>query len=213
VIATSFHGAAGMARAAAMLLLAAGCVGCQVSKTQDQPKDKPADWFEGGPMQTASAETLQLTARVLAAKGRTEQAGFLLERMLAEYPDHIGTYSEGAEVLLVEGRVAEAIKWLDRGLVRMPNQPILVNDRGLCHLLNADLPSATADFQKAYDADPADADYVSNLALAKALAGDEAGARQLWSRVLAPADVESNLKTAKDARPKFKSPKDLGMGQ
>ena len=206
------HGARWLAGAAAAMLLAT-CVGCQVSKTQDQPKDQPTDWFEGGPMQAASPETLQLTARVLAAKGRNEQAGFLLERMLAEYPDHIGTYSEGAEVLLVEGRVGEAIKWLDRGLVRMPGQPILVNDRGLCHLLNADLPAATADFQTAYDADPADADYVGNLALAKALAGDEAGARALWGRVMPPADVEANVQTARDARPKFKSTKDLGASQ
>ena len=191
-------------------LTAAVCVGCQVSKTQEQPKDKSADWFEGGPMQPASAETLQMTARVLAAKGRTEQAGFLLDRMLSQYPDHLGTYSEGAEVLLVEGRVAEAIKWLDRGLARFPDQPVLVNNRGLCHLLDADLPAATADFQKAYDADSADADYVSNLALAKALAGDEAGARALWGRVLSPAEVESNLKTAQDARPKFKTPGKTG---
>jgi Flp pilus assembly protein TadD len=187
-------------------LAAAVCVGCQVSKTQEQPKDKSADWFEGGPMQPASAETLQMTARVLAAKGRTEQAGYLLDRMLSQYPDHLGTYSEGAEVLLVEGRVAEAIKWLDRGLARFPDQPVLINNRGLCHLLDADLAAATADFQKAYDADPADADYVSNLALVKALAGDEAGARALWGRVLNPAEMDSNLKTARDARPKFKSP-------
>jgi Flp pilus assembly protein TadD len=212
VIHPKLFGTAGVVRAAAALCLTA-CVGCQVSTTQKEPKDQPADWFEGGPMQTASAETLQLTARVLAAKGRNEQAGFLLERMLAEYPDHIGTYTEGAEVLLIEGRVVEAIKWLDRGLTRMPNQPILVNDRGLCHLLNADLAAATQDFQKAFDADPADADYVGNLALAKALAGDEAGARQLWSRLMIPADVEANLKTAHDARPKFKSDKDLRAGQ
>lgn len=195
-----------LAFAAAALLATVGA-GCQVSKTQDQPRDQPPDWFQGGPMQAASPETLQLTARVLAAKGRTDQAGFLIERMLATYPDNIGTYSEGAEVLLVEGRVAEAIKWLDRGLERMPNQPILVNDRGLCHLLNANLPAATKDFQTAYDADPADADYVGNLALAKALAGDEAGARALWGRIIPATDVELNVQAARDARPKFKSAK------
>lgn len=195
-----------LALAVGAVALGAAVAGCQVSK-QEQPKDKPTDWFDGGPMQPASAETLQLTARVLAAKGRTEQAGFLLNRMIAEYPDHVGTYSEGAEVLLLEGRVGEAIKWIDRGLVRFPDHPILMNNRGLCHLLEADLPAATADFQKSYDADPADADYVGNLALAKALAGDEAGARQLWNRVLQPADVEANLAMARDSRPKFKHPK------
>jgi Flp pilus assembly protein TadD len=174
-------------------------IGCQSTE------EKPKDWFEGGPMQPANADTMQMTARVLATKGRTEQAGFLLNRMVSEFPDHLGTYTEGAEVLLIEGRVAEAIKWLDRGLVRFPNQPILMNNRGMCHLLAADIPAATRDFETAYAADPADADYVSNLALVKALAGDEAGATQLWSRVVPPADVESNIKVAQLARGKFQA--------
>ena len=89
----------------ASVLLTAGC---------QSTEDKPKDWFEGGPMQPATADTLQMTARVLATKGRTEQAGFLLNRMITEFPDHLGTYTEGAEILLIEGRVAEAIKWLDR---------------------------------------------------------------------------------------------------
>lgn len=196
------------ARSAAMVvvtLLGFACAGCEVTKTQEQPSGGSADWFEGGPMRSASADTLQLTARVLAAKGETERAGYLLNRLLTDYPDHLGTYTEGAEVLLLEGRVAEAIKWLERGLVRFPDQPILTNDRGLCHLLNADLQAATADFQKAFDADPADADYVSNLALAKALSGDEALARRLWARVLSPEEVESNIRQVREAKPKFKS--------
>ena len=134
---------------ASILLLAVAC---------QSTDDKPKDWFEGGPMQPANADTMQMTARVLATKGRTEQAGFLLNRMVAEFPDHLGTYTEGAEVLLIEGRVAEAIKWLDRGLVRFPNQSILLNDRGMCHLLAADIPAATRDFESAYAADPVDAD-------------------------------------------------------
>ena len=180
----------------ASVLLAVGC---------QSTEEKPKDWFEGGPMQPATADTLQMTARVLATKGRTEQAGFLLNRMISEFPDHLGTYTEGAEILLIEGRVAEAIKWLDRGLAKYPNQAILLNNRGMCHLLAADIPAATRDFETAYAADPADADYVSNLALAKALAGDEAGAAQLWTRVVPPSDVESNIKLSRSARAKFKA--------
>ncbi|MFM9145455.1 MAG: hypothetical protein ACKORL_08875, partial [Phycisphaerales bacterium] len=87
-------------RAAVGLLSACAALGgCQ--SAQDASKD----WFEGGPMQPATAETLQLTVRVLAAKGQTAQAGFLLNRMLVDHPDHLGTYTEGAEVLLIEGRV------------------------------------------------------------------------------------------------------------
>jgi Flp pilus assembly protein TadD len=197
------------ARTVVALVLA--CAGCQVEKTQEERKDSMADWFDGGPMQSASAETLQLTARVLAAKGQNEQAGYLLDRLIAEYPDRVGTYSESAEVLLIQGRVADAITLLNTGVGRFPDNPVLLNDRGLCHLLNADLPAATADFQKAFDADPSDADYVGNLALVKALGGDEAAARALWGRVVTSEQVERNLNTARSARPKFKNPPSAGV--
>ena len=180
--------------------------GCQA--TQESEKD----WFEGGPMKPASAETLQLTVRVLAAKGQTAQAGFLLNRMLVDHPDHLGTYTEGAEVLLIEGRVDDAIRWLSRGLERMPGQPLLLNDRGVCHLLAADLDSASRDFDAAFAADPRDADFVSNVALARALEGRDQDALRLWNLVVDPEQAASNLKIAADARRKFaaaRSPDDV----
>ena len=171
--------------------------GCQSTPTPDP------DWFDGGPLRPASAETLQLTARVLAAKGDSARAGYVMNRMLTDYPDFLGTYSEGAEVLVIEGRLSEAIKWINRGLERFPNQPVLLNDRGMCHLLLADLPSAKADFEVAQAADPDDAEYVANLALATALSGDDAAALSLWSRVMPMDDAKANLAIAKAARPKF----------
>jgi tetratricopeptide (TPR) repeat protein len=167
--------------------------------------DETKDWFDGGPMQPASAETLQLTARVLASKGETTKAGYLINRMLTDFPDYVGTYTEGAEVLLIEGRVSEAIKWIDRGLARLPDQPVLLNNRGVCHLLAADLNQAAADFQEAYRLDPDDAEYVANLALARALQGQEQEATSLWSRVLDSEEVESNLRIARDSRSNFRT--------
>ncbi len=188
-------------RSLAIVIAAMSLAGCQ----SDQDKDK--DWFDGGPMQLASPDTMQLTARVLAAKGKTEQAGYLIERMYQQYPDNLGTYSEGAEVLLIEGRIADAIQWIDRGLVRFPDNPILLNNRGLCHLLDANLAAADKDFKAAYAKDPSDADYVSNLALTRALSGDDAEARKLWERVIPQADVDANMKLAIAARPKFSKSK------
>ena len=187
--------------AIACLMLAVGAflAGCQSAPDTDK------DWFEGGPMKPATAETMQLTVRVLAAKGQTAQAGFLLNRMLVEHPDHLGTYTEGAEVLLIEGRVDDAIGWLSRGLERMPGQPLLLNDRGVCHLLAANLDLAARDFDAAYAADPRDADFVSNVALARALQGRDEEALQLWNLVVSPQEAASNLRIAALARQKFAS--------
>ena len=196
----SLHLATPAARSFLVAALVTACaVGCQSGPAED------ADWFDGGPLKPATAETLQLTARVLAAKGNSAQAGFILNRLAAEYPDYVGTYTEGAEVLLVEGRIAEAIEWLDRGIARMPNDPVLLNDRGMCHLLASDLPAATRDFKAAFAIDPGDADYVSNLALVSALGGDEATAFDLWGRVLSPAEVRENLQICRGARSNFRN--------
>ena len=188
-------------RALACLMLASGAslLGCQSAQDADK------DWFEGGPMKPATAETMQLTVRVLAAKGQTAQAGFLLNRMLVDHPDHLGTYTEGAEVLLIEGRVDDAIGWLSRGLERMPGQPLLLNDRGVCHLLAANLESAARDFDAAYAADPRDADFVSNVALVRALQGRDEEALRLWNLVISPQEAASNLTIASAARQKFAS--------
>ena len=175
-------------------------LGCQAKPVAD------SDWFEGGEMKPASADTLQLTARVLASKGDTARAGYVIDRMAREHPDYLGTYTEGAEVLLIEGRVKEAIGWLDRGLERFPDHPILRNNRGMCHLLAANLEAATADFAAAFEADPGDAEYVFNLGLAEALAGNEAKAKEYWNRVLTTKEVEENLQVARTARPNFSRP-------
>ena len=179
---------------ALVLLLAALLGGCVTTTTNS-------------PFKADKQEEVKYRVDAPAAylkKGNTEQAGFLINRLYRDYPDHLGTYTEGAEVLLIQGRVREAGEWLDRGLVRFPNNPILRNDRGMCRLLEANLPAATADFEAAYASDPGDADYVANLALARALAGDTDAARALWSRVLNPEDVEHNISQAAAAAPKFK---------
>ena len=93
--------AACAARSLAIVIAAMSLAGCQ----SGQDKDKDKDWFEGGPMQLASPDTMQLTARVLAAKGKTEQAGYLIERMYQKLMGEYGrepTHSELARNLDLE---------------------------------------------------------------------------------------------------------------
>jgi tetratricopeptide (TPR) repeat protein len=175
----------------------AGAIGCESSPT------KEGDWFAGGAELPPNEETLRMTARILAAKGEFAKAGFAVDRMISDFPDRPGTYTEGAEILLQQGRVQDAVALLDDGLGRLPGNAILHNDRGLCRLLNADLAGATQDFEAALEVDPGDADFVANTALAAALAGDEAKARALWGRVLPEDAVESNLAIARGARSRF----------
>jgi len=168
-----------------------------------QPED---DWFEGGPMKPTSVRTLQMTTRVLAAKGELAAASGVAGRMLAEHPQHAESYAEAAELLVRDGRYQDAVDVLTKGLERVPGSPVLHNNRGLCRLMLGQLPEATVDFEAAYATDTYDSDYVANLALARALTGDASGeldARRLWARVLTPDLVEANLERARSTRSKL----------
>lgn len=170
-----------------------------VAACSSAPETEP-DWFDGGPMRPTSVRTLQMTTRVLAAKGDRAGAGQLAARMLTEYPMHAESYAETAELLVQDGRHKDAADVLSSGLERLPGNPVLHNDRGLCRLMLGQLADATLDFEAAYAADSYDSDYVANLALARALAGDEPEARRLWLRVLPANLAEENLAKARAAR-------------
>lgn len=178
----------------------AGFLGCQTNP------DAGADWFEGGEAIPPSQSTMRMTTRILAAKGEYAQAEFVVQRLIDEHPQEPGSWTEGAEVLLLQGRVADAITLLDAGLEEIPGNPILLNDRGLCHLLAGALATAASDIRAAYEIDPGDADFVANLALIMALEGDLDAARRLWSRVLPKSDVEANIEIAVRARSRFEVP-------
>ncbi|MCH2161928.1 MAG: tetratricopeptide repeat protein, partial [Phycisphaerales bacterium] len=147
--------------------------------------------------------TLQMTGRVLASKRMDNQAEFVLERLLREYPDHLPGYTEYAEVLVDQGRIDDAVTILDRGLARFPGNPVLLNDLGMCRLMQHDLAGATQAFKGALEADPRDAVYVGNCALVAALSGDEEAARELWGRIVSRSEVETNLRIARGARGAF----------
>lgn len=178
------------------LLLSLGC--------ENQPKE--TDYFEGGDLSPPSASTLQMTGRILAAKGLYDQAEFVLTRLLNEYPNDLAAYTELAEILVVQGRILDGMKILNSGLKRFPNNAVLKNDLGMCQLLQRDLPAATKSFQEAMKADPGESVYIGNCALVAALGGDEKQAKLLWSRVASPDEVRANLALAHEAKVHFSLP-------
>ena len=180
----------------ALLTLPLGC--------NSQPKGD--DFFEGGDLAPPSASTLQMTGRILAAKGLYDQAEFVLTRLIQDYPEDLAAYTELAEILVAQGRILDGVRILELGMTRLPNNAVLLNDLGMCRLLQRDLPGATKAFQGAMAADPGDSVYIGNCALVAALHGDEKQAQLLWSRVASPDEVRANLALAREAKVHFLPP-------
>ena len=161
------------------------------------PKDD--GYFSGGELAPPSESTLLMTGRVLGSKGLTNQAELVLGRLIKDHPEYLPGYTELAELLLNEGRIKDASRILGAGLEKFPGNPILLNDLGMCHLLEGDLDSADVSFNAAISASPRDSVYIGNYALVLALQGNDSKAVELWSTILSRKDSLENLKQAQDS--------------
>ncbi len=57
--------------------------GCQ---TDSSKEDASRSYFDGGALRAPEPKTIVLTGRVLSSRGRTEEAEFVLRRVVAEFP-------------------------------------------------------------------------------------------------------------------------------
>lgn len=90
-----------------------------------------------------------------------------------------------AEVLLVDGRAAEAADLYDALLARNPNSPKLWNERGVCHHVLGVLDSATRCYTRALSLDAEYALAENNIAVAHANKGDDRAASDTMESIVA----------------------------
>lgn len=171
--------------------------GCQSDPSKE---DSSRSYFDGGALRAPEPKTIVLTGRVLSSQGRTEEAEFVLRRVVAEYPDYAPGYSELSELLIKDGRVREATVLLERGLVELPDNAMLHNDLGICRVIIEDFRQAATDFARARELRPDDAAYTANLAMAMGLQGHYDTAISLYREVIPFAEAHANVAVLAEAR-------------
>jgi Flp pilus assembly protein TadD len=185
---------------AAAVLGVLGLAGCAGEAEREDGYDVPSpmvdddkDPFTLAPDRPPSASTLRAMARILASQGKTEQAQFVLMRVVREYTDYTPAYSELAELYMRGGRIDDAIETLALGLKLAPKDPVLQNNLGMCWMVVGQYENALKCFTAAASLVPEDARYRSNMATALAMLKRYDEAVVLYEQVVPAYDAHYNL--------------------
>jgi len=147
-----------------------------------------------------TAKTLYATAEILAKQGRDSDCALVLRRTIQEYPDFFPAYNSLAQLQMRQNRTKEAIDTISMALCRRPEDPVLLNNLGVCWLVLRDYDKALEMFTKAHEARPQNAKYLANMAVALGLLGRYDESRSLYQQVLSKDEADHNLDVLRQAR-------------
>jgi len=184
-----------MVTCVSLIFLMAGCElppngsTMQASRAANQPPmEDPFD-----PDRPPTAKTLYLMADMQSAQGKDGEAEQLYGRIIAQYPDFLPAYNDLAALQMRQRRVPEAMKTLRAGLELRPNDPVLLNNMGMCCLIRKDYQRALSYFTDAAAVKPENTRYRSNMATALALLGRRDEALSLYRQILPEEEAMENL--------------------
>ena len=163
------------------------------------PSDPQADW-DAAAGRKPEPDTLFSMARIYVAQGRDDQAEAALREVVNQAPDFVRAYEELAHLYVRRDLVDGAVAALEVGLQHQADDPVLLNDLGVCKLLQKDPAAAVEAFIRAAALEPDNARPRANLALALALQGRDDEALALWQQVIRPSEAAQNLELVKQAR-------------
>ena len=162
----------------------------QLNTAANQPPvEDPFD-----PDRPPTAKTLYLMADMLQTQGKDVQAEQLYRRILAEYPEFSPAYNDLASLLMRQRRIPEAMKILEAGLELRANDPVLLNNTGMCWLIRKRYQNALDYFTKASAVVPENTRYRSNMATALALMGRREEALALYRQILPEEAAQENVR-------------------
>ena len=198
-------GASFWSRAAILVAPALGALllsGCAVDEKQGAFKSpfSEAEDFDASGDKPPKAKTLHALARLLTQRGQTEQSRYVLVRAIKDEPGYLPAYTELAELCIKDGRIADAVTVLEEGLKHSPNDPVLLNDMGMCFLLRGENEKAMDHFSRSSAAAPRDAKYRANMALAAGMMGRYAEALAIYKEVVPVEEAHYNLAVICEAR-------------
>lgn len=142
--------------------------------------------------QPPRANTIYGMARLMRAQGKSDQAELALIGLLKEYPNFSPTYNDLAEIRMEKGQLQQALHYLEQGLEVAPNDPVLLNNAGVCALLKHDYEGALRHFKKAASLAPYESRYQANVALALGLNGDVESSKAMYRQIVSEKDAEFN---------------------
>ena len=185
------------------LCLALAVSACSSEQHAHKPYAEQSDidtTFAQGAGRAPTARTLHQMAIVLAAQGKDAEAFHVLTRCIETYPNFCPAYDELAALHLRHDRVDEAKAALMSGLALKGDDPVLHNNLGMIYLTEKDYKKALESFEAAAKAQPANARYQANRALAMGMAGDYDRSLDTYLTIMPPGEAHYNIAVISEAR-------------
>ena len=151
------------------------------------------------PDRPPTAKTLYVMADILASQGRDRETQFMLERIIKEYPDFFSAYNSLAELQMRHRRIPDAANTLLAGLQVNPNDPVLLNNLGMCQLIRKDYEKSLEYFTQAAGLAPENTRYRSNMATTLVLLDRRQEALALYEQILPKEEALENIKILCDS--------------
>jgi Flp pilus assembly protein TadD len=179
--------------AGTLVLTGAALVGCGSGARQ-------ADAFGSGGERPPTPRTLHMMAKLINENGRTDQAEFVLSRVIRDTPEYLPAYVELADLYIGHARFDDARDVLRSAHAVAPTDAVIANNLGVLLLREGSFAEASGAFAVAASRDPEEARYHANLAVSHAMQGSYDDAFSAWAAVLPPEEVFWNLAVVAEAR-------------
>ena len=150
-----------------------------------------------------TSTTLFAMADILATQGRDSECEFVLKRIIQEHPKFIPAYNSLAELQMRQGRTNAAIETIHHAFRINSEDPILINNLGVCWIVRGDYENALELFTKAAGAMPENVKYRTNMAVALGLMARYDESLSLFRLVLPEDQANHNLNVLKEAGKKL----------
>ena len=170
--------------------------GCTTTHSKSQTSGLPS--VTAVEEQSPTPRTLYAMAKILLSQDKNDQAELILLKLADEFPGYTPVYSELAALRVKQGRTEDAIEELSRGLEVAPNDPVLLNNVGVCLLLKGDYHDALGRLTAAAEVVPNSPAYQANKALALGMLGLYSDSLEAYEQVLKPEDAQHNLDVIRD---------------
>jgi Flp pilus assembly protein TadD len=180
------------------ILCLAGCSqsansGPGINSTMNHPEQE----FQNQAHRPPTSKTLFAMADILEAQGRDSECEFVLKRIIQEYPKYVPAYNSLAELQMRPGQTNTAIETIYQAFDVNSNDPVLLNNLGVCWIVRGDYEKALESFTKAAGAMPENVRYRTNMAVALGLMARYDESLSLFKLVLPEDQAIHNLNVLK----------------
>ena len=133
------------------VLLTVVMAGCASDQSKYGSYAQPAEdvAFNEGADRPPTPRTLTSMARILSHQGKEVQAQHVLRRVIRDHPNHLPAYCDLAEMYMRYKKVEPAIAVLTRAHEIAPQDPVILNNLGMCEMSQEQYGLALTWFEQA----------------------------------------------------------------